>query len=409
VLRAISGLLTAALTLSAFAAHAAEFSLWPQLEIGDGYSDNVDQTAANHKGDFLGAQSPGATLEASAPSRNFFLTYETLLLEHASYPSKDQFFRDNYFGLEDFEQLWRGAALSVNESLLTGNALGGGIITGGSTPVGQQLMQSLLFSSNTTSNNFSMNLSSRYSDSFSWLASTYQNTFTILSGDPLSKYNFAEGASLAGDWAVGERWTAGAICQLNDFRFSNGSVPRTDSQTLAMRLKWGDGTPLALLGQLGPTFSNSSAGTAGTNATPSQTSIEAAFLVAGTYTGRRLTMTGTFSQAPSENANLPGVTTAQSYAALVQYKLTRRTIVFANGGYYAANGDGTSARVITYMGGISYALSENLSLSASYLGYRTAARGSAASSIVSSPGNQAVTNFFMVGFTLHPLPLRWKW
>ena len=394
---------------AAVAARAAEFSLWPQLEVGDAYNDNVDQTASNHKGDLLGAQSPGATLEASARARTFFLTYETLLLEHASYSSKDQFFRDNYFGLEDLEHLWPGTALSVNESLLTGNALGGAIISNGSTPVGQQLMQSLLYSSNTTSNNLSIIVASRYSDSFSWRASTYQNTFTILSGDPLSKYNFAEGASLAGDWAIGERWTAGAIYQLSDFRFSNGSLPGTDSQTLAMRLKWGDGTPLALIGQLGPTFSHSSAGTAGTSNESSQTSVEPGFLVAGTYTGRRLTMTGTFSQAPSENAELPGVTTAQSYAALVRYKLTRRTTVFANGGYYAVNGDGGSARVITYTGGISYALTENLSLNASYLGYRTTASGSAAGSIVSSPGSQAVTNFFTFGFTLHPLPLQWKW
>ena len=388
---------------------AAEFSLWPQLEIAGAYDDNTDRTPTNRKGDFLSVQSPGATLEGSSESRDFFLTYETLLLEQANYSAKDRFFQDNYLDLHDNERLNPGTTLSFDETFLLGNSLGGGIITNDSVPLGTQIMQSLLSDQNTMSSAFAMNLVSRYSNSFSWAGTLNQNAYSVLSGNPASKYNFAQGASIAGDWNVGERLTAGALYAFNDFRFSNASLPTTESNTLAVRLGWGAGTPFTILGQVGPVLSISASGKIGDVSEPSQTSVDLGFLVSGGYTGRRLTVTGTFSQAPGINNGLAGVATTQSYSGLFQYKLTRRTAVFANGGYYATNGTTNSSQVIAYTGGISYLLNRNLSVSMNYVGYRSVANGLDAGELVKVPGKDTVTNLFILSITVHPDSLRWKW
>jgi hypothetical protein len=407
--RTISWLLFAAVLFTSQAALATEFSLWPQLEIAGAYDDNTNRSPTNRKGDFLTVQSPGATLEGSSASHDFYLTYETLLLEHVNYSEKDRFFQDNYLDLHDIERLAPETTLSIDESFLLGNSLGGGIITNNDVPLGTQLMQSLLSDQNTMSSTLAMNLISRYSNSFTWSGTVNQNTFSLLSGNPESKYNFSQGASIAGDWNVGERFTAGALYQFNDFRFSNASLPTTESNTLAMRLGWGAGTPFTALGQVGPVLSMSTSGKIGTTLEPSQTSVDLGFLVSGGYVGRRLSMTGTFSQAPGINNGLAGVATTQSYSGLFQYKITRRAMVFANGGYYSTDGTGSSSQVIAYTGGLSYLLSENLSVNLNYVGYNTVANGLNADALVKVPGKNTVTNLLMIGITVHPEPLRWKW
>jgi hypothetical protein len=407
--RSIATLLIVAMLLASPVAYAAQFSLWPQLQLEGTYDDNTGLTPNNRKGDFLTVQSPGATLEGSSAARDFYLTYETLFLEHANYSDKDRFFRDNYFNLLDNERLNPDTTLSINETFLLGNALSGGIITNNSVPLGSQVMQSLLSNSSTMGSTFAMNLVSRYSNFFSWSANVNQNTFSLLSGDPVSKYNFSQGAGLAGDWNVSERFTVGVGYQFDSFRFSNGLVPTTESNTLAMRLGWGAGTPFNILAQIGPVISETSSGTNGKTFQPSQTSVDAGFLVTGGYNGRRLSLTGTFSQEPGINSGLSGAATVQDYSTLAQYKLTRRASIFTNAGYYSTAGSGSSSRVIAFTSGITYMMNENLSLNANYVGYSAVANGVDASALVKVPGKDTMTNLFIVGITVHLEPLRWKW
>jgi hypothetical protein len=425
---AIAWRLFAAMLVTSSVAYSAEFSLWPQLQIAGAYDDNTDLTPTNRKGDFLTIQSPGATIEGSSSTRDFYLTYETLLLEHATYSKQDRFFQDNYFNVQDNERLNPDTTLSISETFLLGNSVGGGIITNNTVPLGTQVMQSLLSNSNTMGSTFAMNLVSRYSNSLTWTANVNQSTFSVLSvnrnpesanidqnvftnlsSNSVSKYNFSQGAGLAGDWNFSERLTAGAGYQFSDFRYSNTSVPTTESSTLAMRLGWGKGTPFSFLGQVGPVLSQSTSGKIGDVLQPAQTSIGVGFMVSGGYTGRRLTMTGAFSQAPGINNGLAGVATTQSYAGLMDYKLTRRTAIFFNGGYYSTAGTSSSSQVIAYTAGLSYVLNANLSANMNYVGYSAVANGLGASTLVSVPGRNTNTNLFIVGFTVHPEPLRWKW
>jgi hypothetical protein len=405
----VAWILFLVLLLSARAVQATEYSLWPQLRIAGTYDDNTNTTPTNLKGDFLSVQSPGTTLKASNVARDLYLTYQTLLLENASYSGKDRFFQDHYFNFQDNERLNPNTTLSINESFLLGNSIGGGVITNNTVPLGSQLLQSLLSNSSTMSSTFAATLVSRFSDSFSWNANINQTTFSLLSGSPESKYNFSQGVAVAGDWNVGERFTVGTGYTFTDFRFSNSSTPTSEANMLAMRLGWGAGTPFSFLAQVGPVISQTSAGSIGKAAVSSQTSVDVGFLITGAYTGRRLSLTGTFSQAPGLNNGLAGAGIAQNYVTLVQYKLSRRATIFANGGYNSTEGASNSSRVIAVTAGLSYLLNENLSLSFNYVGYSSIADGVGASALVRVPGSESVTNLFIIGVTLHPDPLRWKW
>ena len=245
-------------------ADAVEVSLWPMAELDEFYDNNVKLTPTGRKGDFVTAESFGATLEASTAARDFFLTYQTRLLEYVSYPGLDRFGKDHAANLRDAEYLTPATTLTISDSLLVGNAVSNGILTNGATPIGTQLMQSLFYQSSTLSNDFSLDLSSRYSNSFTWTANIHQYVFTTLSGSSASSSSssglfFDQGGSVGGLWDLPERFAGGFICQFDDFR-SNSSLPTTQTYWPQVKLAWGEGTPFSVLAQVGPIVSDSSAG-----------------------------------------------------------------------------------------------------------------------------------------------------
>ena len=406
--RFLLALIAAATLAVPHVGNAAELSLWPAAEIDEAYDNNVKLTPTDRKGDFLTAESLGATAESDTAARSFFLTYSTLMLEHVSYPGEDRFGHDHYFGVRDFEKLWPETTLSISESFLVGSASSGFLLTSGSTPIGSQLMQSLLLVSTNLSNSFAMDLSSHYSGSFTWSANVHQNFFSVLSSSSTNKYSFNQGGMLAGDWLIAGRFGAGLGYDFEDFRFSNSSVPTTESNWPQVRLAWGKDTPLSVSAEAGPVISTSSSGVVGTTSVRAETKVDAAYLVAATYNSRRLTITASASQFPMTTAGLGGSAISQTYSGLVQYKLTRRTTVFASSGYYSFSGSGTSGHVVSYTGGISHRLTEFITLNAQFLGYQSLASGSAVGTLVSVPGRTTVTSLFLVGLTFTPRPLKWR-
>ena len=403
-------------------ARAAEFSLWPLVELDEFYDNNVKLTPTNRKGDFVTAESFGATLEADTAARDFFLTYQTQLLEYASYGGLDRFGKDHAANLRDEEFLTPSTTLTVSDSLLVGNAVSNGILANGATPIGSQLMQSLFYQSSTLSNDFSLDLSSRYNSSFTWTGNIHQYLFTTLSGSSSSSSSgsglfFDQGGSLGGEWDLPERFAAGFIVQFDDFR-SNSSLPTTEVYWPQAKLSWGEGTPFSILAQVGPVISDSSAGTMSTTTTsgaatttsvPAQTQVNVGYTVSGNYTNRRLTITASASQEPGFGAGFAGFATEQSYGLLANYKLSRRATVFVNGGYYTLSGSGVSADVLTYTAGMTYRLDEYFTLSANYLGFQTKASGSAvAGTLVAVPGRTSTVNLVQVGITFVPPPLKWR-
>ncbi len=402
-------------------AGAVELSLWPQFELDEFYDNNVKLTPTNRKGDFVTAESFGATLEASTAARDFFLTYQTQLLEYVSYGGLDRFGKDHAANLRDAEYLTPATTLTISDSLLVGNAVSNGILTNGATPIGTQLMQSLFYQSSTLSNDLSLDLSSRYSNSFTWTGNIHQYTFTTLSGSSASSSSnsglfFDQGGSVGGLWDLPERFAAGFICQFDDFR-SNSSLPTTQTYWPQAKVEWGEGTPFSLLAQVGPVVSDSSAGsiatttssgTAATTGEPAQTEVNVGYLVSGNYHNRRLAITASASQAPGFGAGFAGFATEQSYGLLASYKLSRRATAFVNGGYYTISGTGVSANVLTYTAGLTYRLNEYFMLSANYLGFQTKASGSAVGTLVAVPGKTSTVNLLQAGITFAPPAFKWR-
>lgn len=413
------------LTCSAW---AAEVSLWPMVEFDQIYDNNVNLTPTNRKGDFVTVESFGATLEAEMAARDIFLTYQTQLLEYASYAGHDSFGNSHFANFTDDEKLSPTTTLSVSENLLVGNAASDGILVGGAAPLGTQLMQSLFYNSSTLSNNLAINLFSNYNDSFRWTANVHQNLFSTLSSSPSNSNGssgpsnsngnfFDQGGALGGEWDLPERFAAGLGYQFDDFRSSAGNQPSADTNWLQFRARWGGDTPFSIGAQLGPVISSSSSGsflTTGpmgqlsSTSVPAKTQIDFAYLVSGGYRDRRLTVTASASQQPEFGAGFAFATSVQSYGILVSYNLSRRATAFFNGGYYTSSGNDISEEALAYKCGITYHLNKYLTLSANYLGFQTKASGSAVLGTVAVPGARTTTNLFQVGITFAPPPLKWR-
>jgi hypothetical protein len=411
--------------VSASCAWAAEVSLWPMAELDEIYDNNVKLTPTNRKGDFVAVESFGATLETSTVARDIFLTYQTQLLQYASYAGHDSFGSSHFANLTDDEKLSPSTSLSVSENLLVGNAASNGILVGGAAPLGSQLMQSLFYKSSTLSNNLAINLFSNYNDSFRWTANVHQNLFSTLSGSSSNSSGasnsngnfFDQGGALGGEWDLPERFAAGLGYQFDDFRSSAGNQPSADTNWLQFRARWGGDTPFSIRAQLGPVISSSSSGSflttdrsgmLSTTSVPAKTQIDFGYVVSGGYHDRRLTISASAAEQPQFGAGFAFATSVQSYDLLLNYKLSRRATAFFNGGYYTTSGNGISEEGLAYKCGITYHLNEYLTLSANYLGFQTKASGSAALGTVAVPGARTTTNLFQVGITFAPPPLMWR-
>ena len=401
---------------------AAEFSLWPMMELDEIYDNNVDLTPKHRKGDFVTAETFGATLEAATAARDFFLTYQTYLLKYTSYAGHDRFGNNHFVNLRDDERLTPATTLSITDSLLVGNAVSNGILANGATPIGTQLMQSLFYRSSILSNYYAIDAFSRYSESSRWTANIHQGLFTTLSGQSSSSNGSGiflnQGATLGGERDLPERFAAGFGYQFDDFRSTASGQPSAETNWPQFRLRWGDDTPFSFRAQVGPIISFSSSGslvTTGpsgklsTTSVPAQTQVGIGYFVGGGYHDRRLTVTASAAQQPGFGAGFSFATDAQTFGLLVNYKLSRRATVFVNGGYYTQSRAGSSEQILTYTGGMTYRLTRYLTLSANYVGYQTKASGSAVvGTLVAVPGARTTVNLFQLGVTFAPPPLKWS-
>lgn len=416
----LSFLTVMVLTSASDACATAQLSLWPMLELDEIYDNNVDLTPTHRKGDFVTAETFGATLEAATAARDFFFTYQTYLLEYASYARHNRFGNNNFASFRDDERLTPTTTLSITDSLLVGNAVSNGILANGAAPIGPQLMQSLFYRSSILSNYFAIDAFSRYSDSFRWTANIHQGMFATLSGQSSSSSGsgvfFNQGAVVSGEWDLPERFAAGFGYQFDDFRSSATGQPSGETNWPQLRIRWGDDTPFTFRAQVGPVISDSSSSslvTTGpspiTTSVPAQTKVGVGYFVGGAYRDRRLTVTASAAQQPGFGAGVAFASDAQTYGVLVNYKLSRRATVFFNGGYYTQSHSGFSEQVLTYTSGVTYRLNNYFILSANYVGYQTKASGAATAGIlVTVPGARTTVNLFQLGVTFAPPPLKWN-
>jgi hypothetical protein len=280
-------------------------------------------------------------------------------------------------------------------------------MTNGTIPVNSQISQALLNQSTSSNNYLNAQLATRLSDTFHVSASALQNLFMGPSTS-IAKYSFSQGGTLSADRLIGERVTAGFSYQFSDFRFTGNNVPTTDAHWPRLRVGWGLDKPFNLLAQVGPVISSSSSGIIGSTPEPARTSVNLGRLLNANYTGRRWTLNESGGQQPMVSSGLAGVSTAQNYNALVQYKLTRLATVYVNSGYYSANGTGVSDKMLRYSTGITYRRNRVSAFNAAFVGYQTRISGSSPASVGATTQGTTSTNMFQIGLILTPEPFKWN-
>ncbi len=390
---------------------AMEISVFPAAEFDQLYNTNVGVTANNRKADWITAELFGAKLEAQSPKRDFYLNYSTYLSENASYSNLDQFARDHFIQANDTENLSQAATLRISDTFLRGNATSAQFFTDSTEPLGPQLMAALLYNSATESNNFSAQLQYLRGDSLILTSEVHQDCFSANSNSSntnttITGLSFDQGGSFAVDRLWGERFTVGAGYQFDDFRFSN-NVPSSESQMPALRLGWGGGTPFSLEASAGPRITSNSSGIIGTSVFSSSTKIEPGFLLTANYTGERLNFKASAGETSGLSAGIGGQTNNITVSSLIQYRLTRRTTLFANIGYFKFSGIGTDGYTFSYAAGASYRLTRHISITAEYYGFRSLDNGPAAATLMVSPGQTVMTNVFLIGVAFQASPLKW--
>jgi hypothetical protein len=392
---------------------AMELSVFPTAEIDELYNSNVGTTSNNPKGDWITAELLGGKVEASSRRRDFYLTYSTVFAENAWYQSLDRFARDHNLLINDTELLSDSTTLHISDSFLRGNAASGQFFTDSTEPVSPQLLAALLYNYRTTtqSNYFSAGLNYVNQNKFTWSSEVHQYLFSTSSSsntqDATTGLSFNQGGSFAINRLVGERYSIGLGYQFDDFRFSDG-VPTSDSHMPMLRFGWGGGTPFSLQVSAGPVIVSSSAGVIGGTRVAATTTVEPGFGVVAAYAGERFSLQGSAGEGSGVSAGFGGQTNNITASALVQYKLTRRALLFANVGYLNFSGSSINGYSFSYAVGASYRLTRHISLTGEYYGYRTLGNGAAAVGLAGTPGQTAVTNVFMFGVVFQLAPWRWE-
>ena len=173
-----------------------------------------------------------------------------------------------------------------------------------------------------------------------------------------------------------------------------------------LRFAWGAGTPFSLQASAGPVIVSSSAGVIGGTRVAATTTVEPGFGVLATYAGERFSLQGSAGEGSGVSAGFGGQTNNITAGALLQYKLTRRALLFANVGYLNFSGSSINGYSFSYAAGASYRLTRHISLTGEYYGYRTLGNGAGAVGLAGTPGQTAVTNVFMFGMVFQLAPWR---
>jgi hypothetical protein len=390
---------------------AMEISVFPTAEIDEVYNSNVGLTSNNTKGDWITAELFGGKVEAESPHRDFYLTYSTVLAENAWYSNLDRFGRDHNLQLNDTEELSQSTTLHISDTFLMGNAASGQYFSDSTTPISPQLMSVLLYNNTTQSNDFSAGFTYVNPNRMTWTSEVHQLFYSNNSSSGLAAatngFSFDQGGSFAVTRLIDERFTAGFGYQFDDFLFTN-RVPSAQSHSPTVQVSWGLETPFSITASAGPVIVSNSNGLVGLTPVRAQTQVEPGFNLAAKYTGERFNLQAAAGESSGLGAGFAGQTKDITVSTLAQYKLTRRTLLFANIGYLNFSGSAANGYSFSYTAGASYRLTRHISLTAQYYGYRTLAEGAGATAFAGTPGQAAVTNVFLFGVVFQAAPWRWQ-
>ncbi|HVB80574.1 MAG TPA: hypothetical protein VNE82_11605 [Candidatus Binataceae bacterium] len=364
-------------------AHAnTSVELWPLLDLSGQYTDNL-LLAPDAKSDEVATLVGGASLVLDNPHRRFQLDYLTDGQLYAEHTNFDRLAKDHYVGLHDEERLSETSRLSISDTFLDGQSVFGQTLIG-SSGLNLQLGEALL-QRNYQTNSFEGQLHQDLGASLFADFDLHQNTFATSTGS--SSLSTNQGAYETVYYRLSGRLSAGAGGDFEDFRFS--SQPRSDSGEPYLALRSDLTARIRLSAEAGPLISDTRSGA----------SIDAGYAIAASYRAKHWSFELASSRAPGMTAGFGGAGINQSVYTTSFYRLTRRTGLYAYGGYNEVTGDGARTEIQALGAGVEHRLNRALSLYVQYLWFRSATPGS----------STALTNSITVGARLDARPWHWSW
>ena len=381
-------ILVAGVVLSAVSrAYAAtRFSLFPILNLSEGYNDNIKLTANDHIGDFVTTSLLGFALDFGGEKRTGAFQYNTLIQSYAEHSQYNSYAGTNFLSLSDNEILSPTLSLGLNDSAVIGS-ITGGVLAANSGAVTSQVAQSAVSNTSGASNSLNLQLNKRLGD----LWTTQLNAQQYFNSNGFQTY-YIQGGGPSALYALRPNLQVGAGYTFLDYRFNNQSASETHSVTGL--LNW---NPTELL------KTAFSAGIAVFDNMGGQPSVQGKPVGFGSisYSGERWTITTSGGQGASGTGGLGGAGVQRGSSEVFSYALQRHTFLNFGSSYTQFDGGGSNSQVLSYGGGISAQPYRWLTLFAAYQGFQEKVSSASNVSGLTSPlGQTATSNMYTVGLSV---------
>jgi hypothetical protein len=362
------------------------FSLYPVLQVTEGYNDNITLVATHALGDWVNTDLGGFALDWGGGGRAGSLQYYTIIQTFANYTQFNSYANTNFITLNDQEQLSPTLSMFVNDSVAIGN-ITGGLLVGNTGALSSQVAQSAVSNTETVSNVFDVNFSKKINENWTAQLGVVQDFYSIT-----TQSSYQQGGTLSLLRSLMPNIQAGLSYTFNDFRFSN--EPPSESHSPQLVIDWDITRVFSLDLSGGLVAIDNFGGPSGS------------FLVkpAGTgtltYRGERLTASLSGGQNASLTGGLGGTGLTRFASGVVTYALFRNTFAHVGVSYDQFVGGGANGSIISYGAGVSTRPRKWLTLFALYQGFQNSVTSTSFPTITGLTvpmGQTATSNTYLVG------------
>ena len=390
-------LLLAALFIFVFpAAGRADnlFRFYPEVAASGLYSDNVPLRTTNEEGDFAGTLAGGFFLDYTSAARYASLHYDTFAQLFAHQSKFDRAGEAQYVHATDEEHLSATTNLRIDE-LFYRDAPGGAasLLGTGEAPLFSTVAYQLLLANDRASTNwFNANLTHSWGRNWYSELWAHQETFWQTGNTSGNKTSYFQTIGTFTEYHFSDHFSLGPGYEFYDFRVTQPGRPDEEMQWPFVRVDWQPMENLALSGRVGAVISHVQ-GTSGEQVSPGG-------VVTLEYTLQRAHLKIEGGQAPQMTYTPTGFSeTTRSGSGQIFYDFTQRLTGNAGAGYYEY-GNGFDQQMILWGAGLSDRVSKRLRVYASFVQLR---RNDTQNS------QEAVGNYFVVGFAVSVEAFRWSW
>jgi len=368
---------------------ATLLSLYPILQVTEGYSDNITLAATHHLSDFVTTGVTGFTLDFGGGGRTGSLQYDTVFQSFATHSQFNSYAGTNFVTLVDAETLSPDLSMYVNDSVVVGN-ITGGLLIGNTGAVSSQVAQAALSNLATESNNFNVQFNRRIGER--WTA-TSGVTQSFYSNGLQTEYTQGGTTSLL--YAVLPQLQAGLGYTFTDFRFSN--MAPSEAHTPQVVAHWSPTERLKVDLAGGFVAIDNFGGPSGSFLVRPAGSGALSFL------GERWTVTLGGGQVASNTGGLGGAGLNRYITGVISYALQRHTFANIGATYSDYVGGGANGSFASFGAGISTQPRKWLTLFAQYQGFSNAISAASSAPIgvfTVPPGKTAATNTYTLGLKI---------